>query len=174
MDVMWSVAVQGIVDFESLQHQAAIDKDKFAHSGQVQCKPSSSAFILAMHQLGLQHVSPHDIIFLDDSVRNVTTAHRLGMYSILVGQAAIPEGAECDLAVESVHHLHTAAPWLFNNPSLAIDDSAAAISHGAVASLPGAQAMWRGPSACAAEAEHPEHDSMAEEGTHADVATVRA
>lgn len=177
IDMMSSV--QDVVNFESLQNQAAVDSDKFAQSGTVQCKPNPSAFLLAMHQLRLRHVSPHDVIFLDDSVRNVTSAHRLGMYSVLVGHASKPEGAECDLAVQSVMDLHMAAPWMFNNPSLATD-ATAQVGHDGFAHLPGTSSMWRGPSSCAAEADDPQHDTPVEnrmvgiEGTSADVAAVPA
>eukprot|EP00892_Ulva_mutabilis_P002206 jgi/Ulvmu1/11987/UM082_0066.1 len=170
---------QGVVNFETLQHQAAIDSDKLAHPGTVACKPNSSAFLLAMHQLGLRRSSPHDVIFLDDSVRNVTSAHRLGMFSVLVGKSSKPEGAECDLVVPSVMDLHTAAPWLFNNPALATDETAQ-VGHEAFAHLPGSSAMWRGPRACAAEADDPQHDTPMEdrlatiEGTSSDMAAVPA
>lgn len=117
---------------------------------------------------------------MDDSVRNVTAAHRLGMYSVLVGKSSIPDDAECDLAVENVTRLHTAAPWLFNNPALAMESTDGAHSLAAFAGLPGASEMWRSPSACAAEAEHPERGSMADDRAestdvaHMDVAAVTA
>ena len=182
--LLWNVftsctLLQDVVHFESLQRQAAVDSDKFAQPGRVQCKPNPSAFLLAMHQVGLRHVSPHDVMFLDDSVRNVTAAHRLGMYSVLVGKSSKPEGVECDLTVQSVMDLHTAAPWLFNNPALATDEIAQA-GHGAIAHLPGSSTMWRGVNACAAEVEDAQRDVPMEdrlatvEGSSADLAAVRA
>jgi hypothetical protein len=108
--------VQDIIDFESIQTQALLHPDKHTCSGVV-CKPNPAAFELAMRQVG--HSCASNIIFMDDSTRNIASAGRLGMFSVLVGQSVACEGAS--IAVAKLPDMPKKVPEMFDNPSLLLD-----------------------------------------------------
>lgn len=99
-----------MIHFESIQ-ELALQHHEGEAGPPVVCKPEKSAFQLAMRQAGL--VDAQDVIFLDDSTRNIQAAHDLGMYSVLVGvEGSAHAGA--DLAVVSLHELGNHLPHLFS------------------------------------------------------------
>ncbi|KAK9734800.1 hypothetical protein RND81_04G164000 [Saponaria officinalis] len=71
------------------------------------CKPFELAFERAFK---IADIDPGRTLFFDDSVRNVTTAKRLGLHTVLVGK---PESSNAaDYALESVHDIREAFPEL--------------------------------------------------------------
>ena len=85
---------------------------------QVVCKPQARAFELALEQCGLK--DPTQVLFLDDSIRNIQSAHALGMCTVLVGQTGPFDGA--DYVVPTLHDLRNVWPELLHNPSIASMD----------------------------------------------------
>lgn len=54
------------------------------HGCPVVCKPNRQAFEIALRMAGSPEASA--TLWVDDSARNITTGHRLGLYSVLVGR----------------------------------------------------------------------------------------
>ncbi|EFN58075.1 hypothetical protein CHLNCDRAFT_11898, partial [Chlorella variabilis] len=99
----------GVIAFEEVQAAAAAAG--LAHHGcPVVCKPNRQAFELAMQLAG--GLQPSTTLWLDDSARNITTGHKLGMYSVLVGRTGARGGAQA-LVIRHIHDLPTALPWLW-------------------------------------------------------------
>lgn len=98
---------QGIVCFESL-NQAAAERGITGPSHPVLCKPDRRAFRLALDMVG---ATAEETVFLDDSTRNVESAHECGIYSVLVGRKEHHAGA--DLTIPTIHELPAAMPELF-------------------------------------------------------------
>ncbi|KAH9626586.1 hypothetical protein KSS87_005437 [Heliosperma pusillum] len=71
------------------------------------CKPFDSAFERAFQ---IAEVDPNRTLFFDDSVRNVSTGHNLGLHTVLVGKSERSDGA--DYALESIHNIREAFPEL--------------------------------------------------------------
>lgn len=96
---------QSTVGFESLN---APDHSRDDHDG-VTCKPSKEAFHLAAQQLKVANL--FEIIFVDDSARNIKAARQLGVYTVFVGdQKGAPDA---DLIVPNVPELAQHLPQLF-------------------------------------------------------------
>mmetsp|Transcript_33467 Transcript_33467/g.85503 ORF Transcript_33467/g.85503 Transcript_33467/m.85503 type:complete len:251 (+) Transcript_33467:180-932(+) len=99
---------QGIISFESIMRDAAkkgmLQKDRKAP---VICKPSHKAFDLALEEIG---ATPCSTIFLDDSVRNVTSAQELGLEAVLVKHG---EGHWSGPTIPDMQHLKALMPCLW-------------------------------------------------------------
>lgn len=48
------------------------------------CKPDEAAYLKALKIIGVEN--PHHSVMFDDSLRNLTPAHRLGFFTVLVGK----------------------------------------------------------------------------------------
>lgn len=57
-------------------------------------------------------VSAHEAFFADDSARNVSVAHDLGLLVVFVGQDTLPVGVRGDAAVATLHDLPRVLPKL--------------------------------------------------------------
>jgi hypothetical protein len=77
----------------------------------VVCKPSHAAFRLALQVAG--GYEAEEAVFFDDSTRNVTSAKRMGIYSVLVGRRG---AVDCvmDHCVENMVDVESELPWLWN------------------------------------------------------------
>ncbi|KAK9755261.1 hypothetical protein RND81_01G013300 [Saponaria officinalis] len=73
----------------------------------VVCKPFESAYKRAFE---IAEIDPKTTLFFDDSIRNLSTAHNLGLHTVLVGKSERSEGAE--YALESIHNIREAFPEL--------------------------------------------------------------
>ncbi|XP_074267986.1 uncharacterized protein C24B11.05-like [Silene latifolia] len=71
------------------------------------CKPFELAFEQAFQ---IAEIDPNRTLFFDDSVRNVSTGHNLGLHTVLVGKSERSDGA--DYALESIHNIREAFPEL--------------------------------------------------------------
>lgn len=91
---------QEIVCFESIM--ATVPK---GHD--VICKPSRRAMDAALRMVG-GNVS--STIFFDDSVRNIASAHAMGVYSVLVNPQRID--CACHVHIHSIHQVPHQLPWL--------------------------------------------------------------
>lgn len=58
------------------------------HGCPVVCKPNRQAFEVALQLAGSPE--PPATLWVDDSARNITTGHRMGLYSVLVGRTGEP------------------------------------------------------------------------------------
>lgn len=130
---------QGMFYFENVMELAAANGFDTAHA--VLCKPNPRVYTLVCEVLG---VSPSEVLFFDDSSRNVAGAHGLGAKTVLVGTDKPCPGA--DLAIPSMHHLPAAMPQLMDTPGLVHEAS----HHGAQSGPGLPDAMSAGPSGSAA------------------------
>ncbi|KAG6538305.1 hypothetical protein ZIOFF_003420 [Zingiber officinale] len=71
------------------------------------CKPSVEAM---EHALRIAGINPETTIFFDDSIRNIQSAKRVGLHTVLVGTSHRVKGA--DHALESIHNVKEAFPEL--------------------------------------------------------------
>lgn len=71
----------------------------------VMCKPNAQTYKLVLDSLKL---SPGEVAFLDDSVRNICSAHQLGIFTVLVGTDTLVPGA--DVSVVDLHQLPIKIP----------------------------------------------------------------
>jgi pyrimidine 5'-nucleotidase len=74
------------------------------------CKPDDEAYRRAMAIAG--ETFPVRCLMLDDSTRNLEPAHRLGIFTVLVGSDRSDPAA--DLSISSLLDLRQALPGLFN------------------------------------------------------------
>lgn len=98
---------QGIICFESIM-KAAEQNGMVHHNKPVICKPNRQAFELALKEANGAEIAT--TAFFDDSTRNITSAHRIGIFSVLIGRV----GVECasDVQMRSMHELKEHLPWL--------------------------------------------------------------
>lgn len=99
----------------------------------VLCKPNPRIYQLVAEHLG---VAMSEVIFFDDSMRNVAAAHGLGALTVLVGTDNTCPGA--DIALPTMHHLPAAMPELLDQPGLVHEHSA---SQGPAQELTGSPAV---------------------------------
>ncbi|KAI5682426.1 hypothetical protein M9H77_03654 [Catharanthus roseus] len=83
------------------------------------CKPSEAAIEKA---LKVANINPHRTLFFEDSVRNIQSGKRLGMYTVLVGTSQRIKGA--DYALESIHNIREAIPELWESDKMGAADQA--------------------------------------------------
>lgn len=77
----------------------------------VLCKPNPQVYELVLKDLKLPAES---VMFFDDSIRNVSSAHDCGITSVLVGKDTPTPGA--DMVIPSLLQLPSLLPELFENP----------------------------------------------------------
>jgi pyrimidine 5'-nucleotidase len=70
------------------------------------CKPMSEAFQLALELAGIDN--PSECVMIDDSDRNLLTAHELGLFTIRIGTEERAE--HVDAAILSIHQLPDVIP----------------------------------------------------------------
>ncbi len=73
------------------------------------CKPDKNAYERALKIAGDDN--PAESVIFDDSIRNLTPAHELGFYTILVGKNGSEPAA--DRVIPSLHELHKRLPELW-------------------------------------------------------------
>lgn len=92
--------------------QAARLRHPDASKQPVVCKPQHMAFTLALSLIGSGHAG--EVLFIDDSVRNIEAARELGFHTVLVGHEGSDAVAHpAHVAVRRVHDLFTSMPELF-------------------------------------------------------------
>ncbi|KAL9238755.1 hypothetical protein vseg_013135 [Gypsophila vaccaria] len=74
------------------------------------CKPFEAAYKRAFE---IAEIDPKRTLFFDDSIRNLSTGHSLGLHTVLVGKSERCEGA--DYALESIHNIREAFPELLDS-----------------------------------------------------------
>ncbi|GAA0155967.1 hydrolase [Lithospermum erythrorhizon] len=72
------------------------------------CKPSETAIEEA---LKIANINPHRTLFFEDSVRNIQSGKRVGLYTVLVGKSQSVKGA--DYVLENIHNMREAIPELW-------------------------------------------------------------
>lgn len=82
-------------------------------------KPSPALFRMVAEHAGAP--SPRTCVFVDDSVRNVSAARSVGMFTVLVGRRRDEVVPGADLCVESVLELPEVLPELFDGGGAAGD-----------------------------------------------------
>ncbi|XP_072991130.1 uncharacterized protein C24B11.05-like [Typha latifolia] len=96
----------GIVCFETLNPNLYEKGTKDAVSStEVILKPSLAAMETAVRSAGFD---PHQILFLDDSERNIAAAKAMGLVTALVGKKG--KIKETDYLIDSIHSLRQAIP----------------------------------------------------------------
>lgn len=78
------------------------------HKSPVVCKPFEIAFEEAFK---IAEINPGKTLFFDDSIRNLQTASRIGLQTVLVGSSHHTKGV--DYALESIHNIREALPELW-------------------------------------------------------------
>lgn len=97
----------GIICFENVM-QVGSEHGLVHNQKPVICKPSRQAFNMAMELAGGIDIA--NTAFFDDSVRNVTSSHTMGIFSVLVGRTGVE--CSCDVQLRSMHEMPLALPWL--------------------------------------------------------------
>ncbi|KXZ52757.1 hypothetical protein GPECTOR_8g148 [Gonium pectorale] len=133
---------QGLFYFENVMELAAQRGIDVSHA--VLCKPDPRIYSLVAEQLG---VRLSEVLFFDDSARNVAAAHGLGAKTVLVGAEKPCPGA--DLALPTMHALPAAMPQLLDQPGLVHEHHARGHGRGADALVVGVGA-GAGPSGSSA------------------------
>ncbi|CAK9179443.1 unnamed protein product [Ilex paraguariensis] len=77
------------------------------------CKPSEDAIERA---LKIAEINPQRTLFFEDSVRNIQSGKRVGLYTVLVGNSQRTKGA--DYALESIHNIREALPELWETDKM--------------------------------------------------------
>ena len=116
---------KGVICFETIM-EAARQRGMVHHNTPVVCKPNRHAFELAL--AAADGAEAATTAFFDDSARNIASAHRMGILSVLVGRT----GVDCPshLQLHSMHDLPTQLPWLMavSDGRPPTDDLAVAVS----------------------------------------------
>jgi pyrimidine 5'-nucleotidase len=76
----------------------------------VLCKPSGKVYELVLQQLG---ATADATIFIDDSPRNIASAHELGIFTVLISPAAHGPVPGADLVIQHISQLPHALPEIF-------------------------------------------------------------
>lgn len=114
---------QGIFDFEwAMAHGET--RGLLTKEHPVLCKPTHSVYQLALEEMGFQ---AHEVLFFDDSRRNIQAAHEVGLMTCLVGTDQLAAGA--DLAIVNMHHLPDTMPELLDQPGLVHDRHERHVEH---------------------------------------------
>lgn len=112
--------LQTVYCFENVMELAA-QKRLLTPASPVMCKPAAAVYQLVLEQLG---ASPSEVVFVDDSIRNVAAAHALGIFTVLVGPHHPPSVEGADVVIPSIHHLPAVLPSLFQVDKLTSASSA--------------------------------------------------
>lgn len=99
---------QGIISFESIMSAAGVRGMLLdGRKAPVICKPNPKAFRLALEEIGGTAAST---VFLDDSVRNVTSAREVGLEAVLVKHGS---GHWSGPTIPDMHNLKSLMPCLW-------------------------------------------------------------
>ncbi|KAG1655332.1 hypothetical protein FOA52_006728 [Chlamydomonas sp. UWO 241] len=104
---------QGVFHFENLHELAAASGDDTPAHPHVVCKPAHRAYELVFAKIG---VPADQVLFFDDSLRNVKAAQEVGAMAVLVGKTEPHAGA--DLVMKDLHCLPRLLPELIDQPGL--------------------------------------------------------
>ncbi|KAF3454679.1 hypothetical protein FNV43_RR05127 [Rhamnella rubrinervis] len=96
----------GIIDINEDMHQP--NANPALPRTPVVCKPFEDAFQKVFE---IANINPQRTLFFDDSIRNLQTAKRLGLHTVLVGSSNRIAGV--DYALESIHNIKEALPELW-------------------------------------------------------------
>jgi putative hydrolase of the HAD superfamily len=77
------------------------------------CKPDEAAYLEALKIVGNEH--PQHAVMFDDSIRNLEPAHRLGIFTVLVGKNE--NHPAIDRSICSLHDLPMVMPELWDHRS---------------------------------------------------------
>lgn len=105
-DVICFETIMDMWDTKSSDH---MDAHKMSNDrGGVMCKPHPKAMELALEHAGVRH--PGLAVFFDDSARNITSAHKSGVHSILVN----PNRIDCSYHshIRTIHDVPHQLSWL--------------------------------------------------------------
>ena len=106
--------LQEVVTFETLNAAPQSSAD----SSHVLCKPNKKAFEAALRAIEAR--SAAEVVFIDDSRRNIKAAHELGIFTVWVGEPGGDGSVDgADVCVRNVPELMRKMPRLFDNPSVA-------------------------------------------------------
>ncbi|XP_054816408.1 uncharacterized protein C24B11.05-like isoform X2 [Prosopis cineraria] len=94
--------------FDFYQYMRQPHSDMVLPKTPVVCKPLEGAFERVFE---MADINPQRTLFFDDSVRNLQTAKRLGLHTVLVGASLRTTGV--DHALESIHNIREAFPELW-------------------------------------------------------------
>ncbi|KAJ7980829.1 Haloacid dehalogenase-like hydrolase (HAD) superfamily protein [Quillaja saponaria] len=99
-----------IFDFD--EHIRQPNSDMVLPKTPVVCKPFQDSF---EEVFKIVDVDPQNMLFFDDSTRNLLTGKQLGLQTVLVGTSHRTKGV--DYALESIHNIKEALPelWETNN-----------------------------------------------------------
>ncbi|KAL2328768.1 hypothetical protein Fmac_022195 [Flemingia macrophylla] len=96
--------------FDFCEHIQRPDSDMVLPKTPVVCKPFDDAFEKVFK---LADIDPQRTLFFDDSIRNLMTAKRLGLHTVVVGTSIRTTGV--DHALESIHNMREAFPELWDS-----------------------------------------------------------
>jgi pyrimidine 5'-nucleotidase len=77
------------------------------------CKPDEAAYLLALKIIGVEN--PQHTVMFDDSIRNLNPAHKLGLFTVLVGK--MEDHLGIDRSLVSMHDLPEVMPELWDQRS---------------------------------------------------------
>ncbi|KAF9607467.1 hypothetical protein IFM89_036064 [Coptis chinensis] len=98
----------GIKPYDIIQHFAQSYAESELPETPIICKPFQATIEQA---LTIAKINPQRTVFFDDSVRNIQSAKRVGLQTVLVGTSQRVQGA--DSTLESIHNIREALPELF-------------------------------------------------------------
>ncbi|KAL8129916.1 hypothetical protein V2J09_019071 [Rumex salicifolius] len=93
--------------FDIMKYAAESNSNVTLPMTPIVCKPFEDSF---KRVIKIAEIDPPRTLFFDDSIRNLLTAKRLGIHTVLVGNSHRVEGA--DYALESIHNIKEAFPEL--------------------------------------------------------------
>ncbi|XP_061368470.1 uncharacterized protein LOC133311431 isoform X2 [Gastrolobium bilobum] len=94
--------------FDFCEYMRRPNSDMVLPRTPVVCKPFEDAFETVFK---LADIDPQRTVFFDDSIRNLSTAKRLGLHTVAVGTSVRTK--EVDHALESIHNITDAFPELW-------------------------------------------------------------
>ncbi|MED6181595.1 hypothetical protein PIB30_020690 [Stylosanthes scabra] len=96
--------------FDFYEYVSHPDPDVTLPKTPVVCKPFEDAFEKVFE---IADIDPKRTLFFDDSTRNLLTAKRLGLHTVVVGTSVRTTGV--DHALESIHNIREAFPELWED-----------------------------------------------------------
>lgn len=103
---------QGIYCFETIMGKAGTCPNLCLSACPVLCKPNPGVYRFVVGELGLP---ANEVMFFDDSARNISSASGVGLLTVLVGKDTPVLGA--DYVLPSLHQMPAVFPEFFEHPS---------------------------------------------------------